>query len=262
MQRNLVAFLALLTAARMVLPAQQPPPPYEGPVIQDQSPSGSTFVQPILIVPVAGTPFTATVVINNEDGSRSSQYSMIEIARDSAGRIRNERHKFVPGTFRGTPPTLFVHTYDPATRISHIYDPVTMTYRDQVVLPPRKSIDQKGGKEEDLGSTTINGTQARGTRITHTIPARVSGTGKPVHMVDEVWFSEELQMNVMEQHSDGRGGLQTLAILSIKREEPDATLFEVPAGYKTEKITPPLNAPSHPDRRSQVAPKAVEPSPQ
>jgi hypothetical protein len=137
-----------------------------------------------------------------------------------------------------------------------------MTYRDQVVPPPRQSIDHKDGKEEDLGSTTINGTQARGTRVTHTIPARVSETGKPVHMVDEVWFSDELQMNVMEQHSDGRGGLQTLAILSIKREEPDAALFEVPAGYKTEKITPPLNARSHPDRRSQVAPKAVEPSPQ
>jgi hypothetical protein len=242
MQRDIRVVLALLTAAPMILPAQQPPP-YEGPVIQEQSSSGSSFVQPVLIVPVAGTPFTATVVINNEDGSRSSQYSVIEIARDSAGRIRNERHKFVPGTFRGTPPTLFVHTYDPATRISHVYDPVTMTYRDQVVLPPRKSIDQKDGKEEDLGSTTINGTQARGTRVTRTIPARVSGTGKPVNMVDEFWFSEELQMNVMEQHTDGRGGLQTLAILSIKREEPDASLFEVPAGYKRDPIAPPVSAP-------------------
>ncbi len=250
MQRNIRVVLALLTAAPVILPAQQFAPPYEGPVTQNQSPSGSTFVQPILIVPVAGAPFTATVVINNEgaaaDGSRSSQHSVIEIARDSGGRIRNERHKFVPGTFRGTPPTLFVHTYDPVTRISHIYDPVTMTYRDQVVLPPRKSIDQKDRKEEDLGSTTINGTQARGTRITRTIPARVSGTGKPVHMVDEFWFSEELQMNVMEQHTDGRGGLQTLAILSIKREEPDASLFEVPAGYKREQITPPVHAPAAP----------------
>jgi hypothetical protein len=147
MQYHFVAALALLTAAPMVLPAQQPAPPYEGPVTQVQSLNGTSFVQQILIVPVAGTPFTATVAINNEDGSRPSQYSIIEIARDSAGRIRNERHKFVPGTFRGTPPTLFVHTYDPATRISHIYDPVTMTYRDQVVLPPRPSIDHKGGKK-------------------------------------------------------------------------------------------------------------------
>jgi hypothetical protein len=211
-----------------------------------------------LIVPIAGTPFTASVVINNEDGFRPSQYSIIEIARDSAGRIRNERHKFVPGTFRGPPPTLFVHTYDPATRISHIYDPVTMTYRDQVMLPPRRSIDHKDGKEEDLGSTTINGTQARGTRVTHTIPARVSGTGKPVHTLDEVWFSDELQMNVLEQHTDGRGGLQTLAILSIKREEPDAALFEVPAAYTREDITAPANA----KRRSPAAPGEVESSPQ
>jgi hypothetical protein len=62
-------------------------------------------------------------------------------------------------------------------------------------------------------------------------------------MVDEFWFSDELQMNVLEQHTDGRGGLQTLAILSIKREEPDAALFEVPAGYKREESVPLPNAP-------------------
>jgi hypothetical protein len=61
-------------------------------------------------------------------------------------------------------------------------------------------------------------------------------------MVDEVWFSEELQMNLLEQHSDGRGGLQMLAILSIKREEPDASLFEVPAGYKTVNMTSPAQS--------------------
>lgn len=246
MQRNIVAALALLTATPTVLPARQSPS-YEGPVTQVQSASGSTFVQQIYIIPVAGTPFTATVVINNEgsaaNGSRSSQHAVIEIARDSAGRIRNERHAFVPESFRGTPPTLFVHTYDPATRISHIYSPATMTYREQVVPPPHQPISPDNGQEEDLGSTTLNGVQARGRRITHTIPARVSGTGKPVHMVDEVWFSEELQMNLLEQHTDGRGGLQTLAILSIKREEPDAALFEVPPGYKTVKIAPPPKAP-------------------
>jgi hypothetical protein len=261
MRRDIRGVFVLLAAAPMILPAQQPAPPYEGPVTQVQAGSGTAFVQQILIVPIAGTPFTATVVINNEgsapDGSRPSQYSIIEIARDSAGRIRNERHKFVPGTFRGTPPTSFVHTYDPATRISHIYDPVSMTYRDQVVPPPRPSIDHKDGKEEDLGSMTLNGTQARGTRITHTIPARVSGTGKPVDMVDEVWFSDELQINVLEQHTDGRGGLQTLAILSIKREEPDAALFEVPAGYKREEIP----APVKPKHRSPAAPGRVESSP-
>jgi hypothetical protein len=249
MQRNIVAAVALLTATPMVLPALQSPP-YEGPVTQVQSASASTFVQPIFIIPVAGNPFTATVVINNEgssaDGSRSSQHAVIEIARDSTGRIRNERHAFVPDSFRGTPPTLFVHTYDPATHISHIYSPATMTDHDQVVPPPRQSIDPQNGKEEDLGCTILNGIQARGTRVTHTIPARVSGTGKPVHMVDEGWFSEELQMNMLEQHSDGRGGLQTLAILSIKREEPDASLFEVPPGYKTVKITPPPNPPAAP----------------
>jgi hypothetical protein len=85
--------------------------------------------------------------------------------------------------------------------------------------------------------------QAKGTRITRTIPGQVSGTGKPVTMVDEIWYSEDLHMNLLERHTDVRGGTQTLAILSIERKEPPAALFEVPAGYKTVDMTPPANAP-------------------
>src|ERR1700751_2127437 len=108
MQRSVVAALALVAAAPIALVAQPSAPPYEGPVTQVQSSGGTSFVQPIFIIPVAGTPFTATVVINQGPLAKDSPttvHSVIEIARDSAGRIRNERHKFVPESFRGTPPT-------------------------------------------------------------------------------------------------------------------------------------------------------------
>ncbi len=42
-------------------------------------------------------------------------------------------------------------------------------------------------------------------------------------------------------HSASPG--EVSAILSIKRDEPASSLFEVPAGYKIVDMTPPQNAP-------------------
>jgi hypothetical protein len=112
-----------------------------------------------------------------------------------------------------------------------------------LVPPLRQNEDLKTEGGEDLGYTTLNGMQAKGPRVTRTIPAEVSGTGKSVNIVDEIWYSEQLHMNLLERHTDVRGGVQTLAILSIQRKEPSASLFEVPGGYKTVDMTPPANAP-------------------
>ena len=89
----------------------------------------------------------------------------------------------------------------------------------------------------------MNDLQARGTRVTRNIAPEASGTGNPVQVVDEFWYSEELHMNLLERHTDVRGGVQTVAITSIKREEPPPALFEVPEGYKIVDVTPPANAP-------------------
>ena len=241
MQSIIRLLLTLLTTTSIAVLAQQvreQPPLYQGPVTQ---------VQGVFVTPIAGAPFTATVVIKSEqpaaDGSVTTGHGVIEIARDSTGRIRNERHMLVPESFSGTPPLLFVHTFDPATRISHTYNPLTMIDRQQVVPPPRQTVDLKAEGGEDLGYTTLNGMQAKGTRVTRTITAQVSGTGKPVQVVDEIWYSEDLHMNLLERHTDVRGGTQTLAMLSVNRKEPAASLFEVPAGYKTVDMTPPANAP-------------------
>jgi hypothetical protein len=236
------SFLAvLLAAAAMSLSARavrEQPPLYQGPFTQ---------VQGVFVTPIPGVPFTATVVIKNEqpaaDGSTTTQHTLIEIARDSSGRIRNERHVMVPASFQGTPPLMLVHTFDPATRISHTYNPNTMIDRELVVPPLRPGEDGRPQGGEDLGTTTLNGMPARGTRITREVPGQSSGTGKPVKIVDEFWYSEDLHMNLLERHTDVRGGVQTLAILSIQRKEPASSLFEVPPGYKTVDMTPPANAP-------------------
>ena len=240
MQRVGRLLLFLLAAAPVVGTQQvrEQPPLYSGPSVQ---------VPGVFVPPIPGVPFTATVMIQSRqplaDGSVETLISQEIVARDSRGRIRNERHAMVPEGFKGEPRMLGAHIFDPATRLSYMMNPLTMIAREQRVPPPRNIAGASDGKAEDLGYSTLNGLQAKGTRISREVPAPASGTGKTVTITDEIWYSEELHMNLLELHTDVRGGKQTLAIISLKRDEPPTALFEVPAGYKIVDLTPPANAP-------------------
>lgn len=87
-------------------------------------------------------------------------------------------------------------------------------------------------RKEDLGVQTIEGVEAVGTRTVTTIPAGDIGNERPIEMVYEKWYSNELQLVVMSRNSDPRFGEQTYRLTNIVRNEPDPSLFEVPAGFK------------------------------
>lgn len=86
-------------------------------------------------------------------------------------------------------------------------------------------------KTESLGTRNVEGVQAEGTRITTTIPAGAIGNEQPIQIVNENWYSPELQVVVMTSHSDPRFGQTTYKLTSIQRAEPAATLFQVPPDY-------------------------------
>ena len=86
-------------------------------------------------------------------------------------------------------------------------------------------------KTESLGTQTIEGTQAVGTRFIITIPAGKEGNDQPFDIVYERWFSPELQMVVMSRHSDPRSGDHIYQLTNIKLSEPPHSLFEVPPGF-------------------------------
>ncbi len=85
--------------------------------------------------------------------------------------------------------------------------------------------------KESLGKQDIEGVTAEGTRTTVTIPAGQIGNERPIQIVDERWYSSQLQVMVMTRHSDPRVGETVYRLTSISRDEPDHSLFEVPAGY-------------------------------
>ena len=86
-------------------------------------------------------------------------------------------------------------------------------------------------KTEKLEARSFDGVTAEGTRTTVTIPAGEIGNEAPIQIVDEHWYSPELQVTVMTRHSDPRSGETTYRLTNISRTEPSAALFQVPSDY-------------------------------
>lgn len=93
-------------------------------------------------------------------------------------------------------------------------------------------------RKEDLGTQSVEGVNAVGTKTTITIPAGQIGNERAIEIVEEQWYSPELQTMVMTRHSDPRSGETVYRLTNINRTEPDHSLFEVPAGYTVNEQEP------------------------
>jgi hypothetical protein len=180
-----------------------------------------------------------------KNGTTLNQKTLSAIARDTHGRIFNERRPLIPASETATPPILSIHIYDPQTRTNTFIDPQqrlawqnTLNRPPSTVPPEVGSIPLAGNspaspyiKEEDLGTKRMEGVDVHGIRDTQTILAEANG-GKEVTVVDEYWNSEDLRLNMLAIHKDPRSGEQSAAVTQLSRGEPDPAIFEIPAGYK------------------------------
>ena len=89
------------------------------------------------------------------------------------------------------------------------------------------------GETKSLGTRDFEGIKAEGKLTTHTIPAREIGNDKAIVISSERWFSPELHIVLYAKTIDPRAGETTYRISDVKRGEPPAELFRVPADYKT-----------------------------
>lgn len=87
-------------------------------------------------------------------------------------------------------------------------------------------------QSEDLGTQTIEGVTARGHRTTQTWPVDSVGNDRPIVVVFENWFSEQLGMPVLTKNTDPRRGETTTSLKNVSLAEPDPSLFQPPAGYQ------------------------------
>jgi hypothetical protein len=86
--------------------------------------------------------------------------------------------------------------------------------------------------KEDLGEQILQGVRARGSRETHTIPAGTIGNERPIDMVTERWYSDEIDADVLRRHVDPRFGETEYRLINLVLGEPAADLFVVPEGYE------------------------------
>ena len=143
----------------------------------------------VFVTPVPGAPFSAVVKLESTqllpDGTSVTRKTVNAIARDSQGRIYNERRQLLPAAFNGTPPVTGGHIFDPQTRISTFLDPRTHLARQRIIaerprtaVPPAALLNTPNFKQEDLGVETLENVAVHGMRQTRTIPAAVTGAGK------------------------------------------------------------------------------------
>jgi hypothetical protein len=63
------------------------------------------------------------------------------------------------------------------------------------------------------------------------IPAGTVGNQQPIQVTSERWYSPDLQLNIVVKNIDPMRGTNTTTLSNIRRDEPVASLFQVPADY-------------------------------
>ena len=204
---------------------------------------------------VTGQPFSAETVIEDSrrlyDGTTVTKQSKGAFYRDGAGRTRREQPLDNVGGFNivgeGAKSQTLVFINDFTAKSQYFLDINNKIARKNHIDDNRAPFPEKEGppdaKTESLGTKTIEGVQAEGTRTTFEIPAGQIGNAKPIQVVSEKWFSPELQVVVMSRHLDPLAGEHIFKLVNIKRSEPSGDLFTIPAGFRVE---------NQPDRRPEL----------
>jgi hypothetical protein len=203
---------------------------------------------------VPGAPFSAVAVSETTqtlaDGNHISRKTQTNLFRDGQGRVRKEVTLPAIGPLATSgQPRSFVVINDPVAGTNLILHPDQKTaeqmgkpfgkmkgamkgaMKDKMGYRRQQETASGNLKKEDLGTQTIGGVVAQGTRITRTIPAGQIGNEKPITIVRESWYSNDLQTVVMVKRSDPWSGETTYTLTNIQRSEPDASLFAVPSDY-------------------------------
>lgn len=112
-----------------------------------------------------------------------------------------------------------------------------LVFNTEVLSPTAAAMVPLNGEKqnfttEKLGKQTVEGVEAEGTRTTITIPVGTIGNERPIEIINERWYSEDLHTVVMTRHADPRSGESVYRLTNIQRAEQPHALFEVPADYQ------------------------------
>jgi hypothetical protein len=238
---------ALICAWLIGPPASAQIPTKAGPGVGVGAGADILFSEPLdIAAAVIGQPYTAdTITVTTQilsDGTRIERRAHGSVARDSVGSIR--RVQSLSGLGRAADATRIVTIVSPGERVQYRLDEArSVAYRLRLppatAAPPQRKLSAGlAVKTEGIGWRVIEGIRADGTRTTITLPAGNVGNDRPIEIVTERWFSQELQVVMQNRRVDPRVGETVYKLLNITREEPPKHLLEVPADYVIEEQRP------------------------
>jgi hypothetical protein len=216
------------------------------------APNGQIFVQPQATITeyAKGAPFTAEFIVESKgtlrDGTEIHVKKSMMRYRDSEGRIRME----TDDTIRIVDMEAHVFYNLNKKTLSGMKGPfeVSNPATDEVRAQAQAALEQrlaaeaaKGGPyvtlgsavtTESLGTQVMEGLTVEGTRTT-TMSRYGQTDGAPrIRVVQERWYSSDLQMDIMVTNDDPRQPTVTVSrFTNIQRTEPDPALFRLPSGY-------------------------------
>ena len=179
------------------------------------------------------------------DGNQISKETQTKIYRDSEGRIRTETSFTTPSGAAETR----IEIFDPVAGYVALLDAAKLTaFKHTLPAGPHEPPARRERPEvekTDLGTKTIAGLEATGTRSTRTIPAGAMGNTEAIQIVHETWTSSALKIPVSVTSSDPLHGTSTTQLSSVTQAEPDASLFQIPSSYKVTAATGPAGLTRH-----------------
>jgi hypothetical protein len=257
---SLLALLAFLFVPKSY--AQTEPPPLapgarpsgaQQPVQQYRVEDGGTreVLESIVIPPKANAPFSLLLqtewVKTLPDGGTITSENQRRIARDTSGRIYQERWYLVPKNGKLKSQMTTIQISDPNAHT--LYNCFMLDGMNQCVLsgyspstsavynfqgPPTGKLADDAGSviHEDLGKELIAGVETTGPRDSVIYNPNVFGNDRKVTIEREFWYSPKLGINLISKRSDPRIGTQTFTATQLILSEPDSKLFDLPEGFK------------------------------
>ena len=264
--RQGVVLLALIVPA---LAAQQPQAPTvemrDGgvSVVEVRKGTVAEVLQSIYIPAVKNAPFSAIVhtewVRALPDGGTYTLVNQRPIARDSDGRIYEERWTLVPrgGNIQSQMTTIQIgdpnlHTLYNCFAVSKPRRCTLETFNETTTALYKPAIVKSGplphnagtSTYEDLGSQSIEGLETSGTRDTITYNEGYFGNDRPVTGTREFWYAAGLGINLRSEVADPTFGKQVFTITDVRLGEPDPGLYQLPQGYQVvDRRKPPVDQP-------------------
>jgi hypothetical protein len=252
------ARFAFLIASAWLIPAsgqgQAPSQPLQKSAQRVRAEDGgvSEMMESIVVSAKPQAPFTLMLetewVRTLSDGGTITSVNKRRIARDAAGRIYQERWFLVPKNGDVESQMTTIQLSDPNAHTlyncffvgpkKNVCELLTYTPMTPAVNPAAKPSagdlpDNQGSfVHDDLGKQFISGVETVGMRDSRTYNPGAFGNDRKMTVEREVWYSPQLDLNLLSIRSDPRTGKQTFTATNVTLEDPDSTLFELPAGFK------------------------------